>query len=110
VISQAKERAADQLALRIFPKCHRQDSDLISFRHIEEFSYAPLLFFDIVSTVEATRRFRERKIRLHPPALERKQLLLDKVMPSLDERRRGNYEFCSSFLEVNRQTIVSLGI
>jgi len=110
VASQAQERAADQLALRIFLKCHRPDSDLISFRHIEEFAYAPLLFFDIVSTVEATRRFSERKIRLHPPALERKQLLLDQVMPSLDERRRGNCEFFSSILAITRQTIVSLGL
>jgi len=110
IASQTQERAADQLALQIFLKCHRPDSELISFKQVEEFAYAPLLFFDIVSTVEATRRFSARKIRLHPPALERKQLLLDQVMPSLDERRRENYKFHSSFLEICRKTIVSMGL
>lgn len=110
VVSQAKERAADQLALQIFLKCHQPHSDLMSFRHVEEFVYAPLLFFDIVSTVEATRRFSERKIRLHPPALERRQLLLGHVMPLLDERRRANYEFHALVLEMTRQTIVSRGL
>jgi hypothetical protein len=106
--SQAQERAADQLALRIFLKCHCPGSDLLSFRHIEEFAYAPLLLFDIVSTVEATRGFRTRKIRLHPPALERKQLLVDQVIPGLDERRRANCKFLSSVLALVRQTIVSM--
>ncbi len=108
--SQSQERAADRLALDVFLKCYQQDSSLLPFRHIEEFAYAPLLLFDIVSTVEATRSFSERKIRLHPPALERKHLLVDRIVAGLDERRRGNYEFCSSFLGICRRNIVSSGL
>ncbi|MBN1508770.1 MAG: hypothetical protein JW955_18120 [Sedimentisphaerales bacterium] len=110
VASRAKEKAADQLALQIFLTCFRPDSDLIPFQRVEHFAYAPLLFFDIMSTVEATRRFSERKVRLHPPASERKQLLWDRVMSSLDERRKEDYEFFSSFLGICRERIISLGL
>ncbi|UCG49028.1 MAG: hypothetical protein JSU94_04445 [Phycisphaerales bacterium] len=90
IASQLQQRDADELALKIFLKCQGQDSELLAFRHVEEFLFAPLLFFDIISTVEATSHFRKRPIRVHPPALERQRLLSDKVMTRLDQRRRGN--------------------
>ena len=108
--SHAQELDADKLALDIFLKCHEYNMDFLPFRYLKRHTYAPLFFFDILSVVEATKRFRERVIKLHPPALERKKFLNDKVFSNLNEKQKDNYSFISSFLGINRQQILSLNL
>lgn len=105
--SQSQEKEADQLALEIFMRCHEQNSVFLPFQHIKKATYAPLLFFDIVSVVEATRCFRERPIKLHPPALERKELLYGKVLSCLNEDSKELYGLYSWFIESLRKFVSS---
>lgn len=97
--SQMQELEADRLAVDLFDICQDSSSNFILFNNISAYFYAPLLFFDILETLDSIASIKVSDGKHPEPAIRKYYILHDFPALAASAEEHVMYKFMKSVLD-----------